>query len=85
MPKRTSAKQVKSKPLKKSSKKPKRAVDFFYSLNARPDTVDFRDLMFVPTLSEVPPEISLEEYKQRCGNDVLILDQSSNGIVQEAG
>lgn len=79
MPKRTPAKQVKSKPLKKSSKKPKSAVDFFYSLNARPDTVDFRDLMFVPTLSEVPPEISLEEYRQRCGNDVLILDQGKEG------
>lgn len=79
MPKRTPARKVKSKPTKKSSSKSKSAEDFFYSLNARPDTVDFRDLMFVPTLSEVPPEISLEEYKQRCGNDVLILDQGKDG------
>lgn len=32
------------------------------SLNARPDTVDFRDKMYVPTLVEVPLRIPLEQY-----------------------
>ncbi len=64
----------KSKPKKSDS-----TNDFFYSLNARPDTVDFRDLMFIPTLQEVPPVINLEEYMQRCSGNVLILDQGKEG------
>lgn len=45
-------------------------------LDARPDTVDFRDRLFVPTLIEVPPRITLEEY-QSVG--VPILDQGTEG------
>jgi hypothetical protein len=45
-------------------------------LNARPDTVDFRDLMYVPTLVEVGLTIPLDSYlKAR----VPILDQGQEG------
>jgi predicted alpha/beta hydrolase family esterase len=45
-------------------------------LDARPDTLDFRDLMFTPTLVEVPTEIPLPAYlKYR----VPILDQGTEG------
>jgi Papain family cysteine protease len=55
-------------PPKKSSRK--RVLD------ARPDTLDFRDLMFTPTLVEVPTEIPLAAYlKYR----VPILDQGTEG------
>ncbi len=43
---------------------------------ARPDTIDFRDLMYVPTLVEVPTSIALEMY-QLVG--VPILDQGREG------
>lgn len=49
-------------------------------LNARPDTVDFRDLMYVPTLVEVPSVRSLEDYRaafRRRSN--YILDQGEEG------
>jgi len=45
-------------------------------LGARPDTIDFRDLMYVPTLTEVPPEKSLEEYQVY---GVPVLDQGLEG------
>jgi len=45
-------------------------------LNARPDTMDFRDRMFVPTLTEVPPRWDLTEY---CKCKVPILDQGTEG------
>ncbi len=45
-------------------------------LNARPDTVDFRDLMYVPTLVEVGTAIPLDRYR-RIG--VPILDQGEEG------
>ncbi|HVK58753.1 MAG TPA: C1 family peptidase, partial [Candidatus Kapabacteria bacterium] len=45
-------------------------------LDARPDTLDFRDLMYVPTLVEVQPEVRLTEYRKI---GVPILDQGSEG------
>ncbi|MDA1235438.1 MAG: C1 family peptidase [Acidobacteria bacterium] len=56
---------------KKSPSPTKRTFD------ARPDTVDFRDRMFVPTLTEVPPSRSLSVYK---GDKAPpILDQGTEG------
>ncbi len=58
-------------PAKRSAKKtPGRNLD------ARPDTLDFRDRMFEPTLVEVPTRITLTSY-QRLG--VPILDQGQEG------
>jgi Papain family cysteine protease len=45
-------------------------------LDARPDTVDFRDLMYVPTLVEVPTEMPLARYRRA---RVPILDQGREG------
>ena len=45
-------------------------------LDARPDTLDFRDLMFTPTLVEVPTTIPLETYRKF---KVPILDQGTEG------
>ena len=45
-------------------------------LNVRPDTLDFRDRMFEPTLVEVPPTRPLEQYLAR---KVPILDQGTEG------
>jgi len=49
-------------------------------LDAHPDTVDFRDKMYVPTLVEVPTRITLAEYKasHRSGSP-LILNQGKEG------
>jgi hypothetical protein len=44
--------------------------------DARPDTVDFRDLMYVPTLTEVPVTIRLQDYQKA---EVPVLDQGSAG------
>lgn len=46
------------------------------TLDARPDTMDFRDLMYVPTLIEVPTHIPLEDYLRY---EVPVLDQMSEG------
>ena len=46
------------------------------TLNVRPDTLDFRDKMYVPTLVEVPTRITLSSYKSR---KIPILDQGSEG------
>jgi len=46
------------------------------SYNVRPDSLDFRDLMYLSTLVEVPSQIDLEEYKQW---QVPILDQGQEG------
>ena len=46
------------------------------SLDARPDTLDFRDRMFTPTLVEVPLRIPLDDYRQV---QVPILDQGTEG------
>ncbi|MGC3979690.1 MAG: C1 family peptidase [Steroidobacteraceae bacterium] len=45
-------------------------------LNARPDTTDFRDLMYVPTLVEVGTTLPLSEYRKV---GVPILDQGNEG------
>ncbi|HET9328391.1 MAG TPA: C1 family peptidase [Candidatus Eisenbacteria bacterium] len=45
-------------------------------LNARRDTPDLRDILYVPTLVEVPPRIPLEEYRKF---RVPILDQGTEG------
>jgi predicted chitinase len=44
--------------------------------DARPDTLDFRDVMYVPSLVEVPTHIPLEDYLDI---GVPILDQGSEG------
>lgn len=46
------------------------------TLNARPDTLDFRDKMYVPTLIEVPTHIPLSRYK---AHHIPILDQGREG------
>lgn len=45
-------------------------------LNARPDSVDFRDRIYQPALIEVPPRRDLDEYR-RYG--VTVLDQGKEG------
>jgi hypothetical protein len=45
-------------------------------LNARPDTIDFRDRIYTATLTEVPSRINLETYKMA---GVPILDQGKEG------
>jgi hypothetical protein len=56
----------------KSKRRPLR----HYRLDARPDTVDFRDLMYVPALVDVPTEMPLARYRRA---KVPILDQGSEG------
>ena len=46
------------------------------SLAVRPDTLDFRDLMYTPTLIEVPTHIPLGDYLE---HGVPILNQGSEG------
>jgi len=46
------------------------------NLNARPDTLDFRDMMYQASLYEVPVKIDLETYKKY---KVPILDQGQEG------
>lgn len=45
-------------------------------LDARPDTLDLRDRMFVPTLIEVPTHVPLEDYLRY---EVPVLDQGKEG------
>jgi predicted chitinase len=45
-------------------------------LDARPDTTDFRDTMYVPTLTEVPTHIPLGDFLDY---DVPVLDQGKEG------
>ena len=54
------------------------SLDRRYKLNARPDTLDFRDLMFVPTLVEVPIERPLAAYRKI---GVPILDKGARARV----
>ena len=46
------------------------------TLDARPDTLDFRDRMYEPTLVEVPLRRSLDDYRRA---KVPVLDQGSEG------
>ncbi len=48
-------------------------------LDARPDTIDFRDLMFVPTLVEVPVEQPLAAFLRLTGGKPFILNQGQQG------
>lgn len=60
-------------------KKPRKAVSIAANergLDVRPDTVDFRDLMYRPTLIEVPTYRELSEYRKA---KVPILDQGKEG------
>jgi hypothetical protein len=52
------------------------AETFLHIFDARPDTLDFRDRMYVPSLHEVPTRINLEDYK---GWAVPILNQGREG------
>lgn len=54
----------------RSAQRPARTLD------ALPDTLDFRDKMYVATLVEVPSTIPLEEYRER---GTPILDQGQEG------
>ena len=45
-------------------------------LNARPDTLDFRDRMYTPTLIEVPTHVPLGDYLEHA---VPVLDQGTEG------
>ncbi|HEX5774070.1 MAG TPA: C1 family peptidase, partial [Geomobilimonas sp.] len=46
------------------------------TLNVRPDTLDFRDRVFAPTLVEVPSVVDLKDYRK---TGVPILDQGTEG------
>ncbi len=46
------------------------------TLDARRDTLDFRDRMYVPTLIEVPLRVELEQYRQ---HQIPILNQGAEG------
>src|SRR4051812_16123269 len=45
-------------------------------LDARPDTLDFRDQIFAPTLVEVPTRIPLDDYRS---HEVPVLNQGQEG------
>jgi hypothetical protein len=46
------------------------------TLDARPDTMDFRDIMYVPTLVEVPTHIPVQDFLKY---KVPVLDQGTEG------
>lgn len=46
------------------------------TFDAMPDTLDFRDIMYTPTLMEVPPVSNLDRYR---GLELPVLDQGSEG------
>jgi len=52
------------------------AENFLHIFDARPDTLDFRDRMYVPSLHEVPTRVDLNEYRQW---GVPILNQGQEG------
>jgi hypothetical protein len=62
--------------VKKVSGKPAVGNSQRHLLDARPDTLDFRDLMYTPTLVEVPTSRSLAGYRKA---KVPILDQGQEG------
>src|SRR3546814_20299957 len=51
-------------------------------LDARPDTADFRDRMFEPTLVDVPTHVPLQRYLDI---DVPVLDQRDEGACTAFG
>jgi predicted chitinase len=60
----------------KAGKKAAPASPSLPPLNVRPDTLDFRDRMYVPTLVEVPTHLPLGDY---IDHGVPILDQGTEG------
>jgi hypothetical protein len=60
----------------KSPSKPRSFKAYRERVDARPDTLDFRDRMYAPTLVEVPEEIKLSDYRKR---KLPILDQGTEG------
>jgi hypothetical protein len=72
-PAKAPVRATKKKQAVKAKKSPAAAERIF---DARPDTLDFRDQIFEPTLIEVPTEIPLEEYQ---AYKVPILDQGQEG------
>lgn len=71
---RAAAKAAARKAARPAAAKPARPAG--RRLNVRPDTVDFRDLMYVPTLIEVGTAIPLDAYTKV---GVPILDQGEEG------
>jgi hypothetical protein len=63
-----------------AKKRARTSVKTKRTLDARPDTIDFRDKMYVPTLAEVPMRLPLESYLA-CyrGDKVPVLDQGEEG------
>lgn len=61
---------------KRAGKKREKSLANKRTLDARPDTLDFRDRMYLPGLVEVPTEISLGRYRE---SRVPILDQGQEG------
>jgi predicted alpha/beta hydrolase family esterase len=67
------ARNHKSKPTPRNKTQPSSKLP---ALDARRDTLDFRDKMYVPTLIEVPLRVELEQYLQ---HHIPILDQGAEG------
>jgi hypothetical protein len=67
---------AKAKSRQRKNKKPPKSKPTRRTFDARPDTMDFRDRMFVPTLVEVPSRRPLEIYLKV---KPPILDQGSEG------
>jgi hypothetical protein len=60
----------------RASRTPRARAASRRTLDARPDTLDFRDRMFEPTLIEVPVRRTLQAYRRR---SVPVLDQGRDG------
>jgi len=73
--KTTTKKTVKSASAKAKPRKAKRLSEK-YKLDARRDTLDFRDRMFTPTLVEVPARSNLGAYRRL---NIPVLDQGNEG------
>src|SRR5687767_693220 len=63
-------------PTPKRRTRPVRIKATARKLDARPDTLDFRDKMFEPTLIEVPVNRPLQDYRR---SGTPILDQGTEG------
>lgn len=63
-------------------KSPRTAVTLARLFDARPDTADFRDRMFEPTLVDVPTSVPLSRHLRL---DVPVLDQSDEGACTAFG
>jgi hypothetical protein len=65
-----------SRPSSRSGARPAAGKPKGRVLDARPDTLDFRDKMYVPSLIEVPSCVELERYREL---QISILDQGAEG------